>query len=108
MPSINHSEQLGGALWPGALLCEAKRRAALDTLRAQQAEPCHGPIAHKKKAPPSPAGLRSVRSDQRLGCAVAFIGFSVPPRTFHGLLNNPGHKRDEFRNESSDVPGKAF
>jgi len=65
---------------------------------------CH---QQKKRTPPSPAGLRSV-TGQRLGCAVAFIGFSVPPRAFHGRLNNPGHKRVEFRDEASDVPGKAF
>src|SRR5207248_4457815 len=26
----------------------------------------------------------------------------------HGRLNNPGHKEGEFRNEASDVSGKAF
>jgi hypothetical protein len=29
-------------------------------------------------------------------------------RTFHGRLNNPGHQRGSFRDEASDVPGKAF
>jgi hypothetical protein len=29
-------------------------------------------------------------------------------RAFHGRLNNPGHQWVEFRNEASDVPGKAF
>src|SRR5437868_14023110 len=66
----------------------------------------------RSRTPPFGSGAprhgRIFRDDQRLGCAVAFIGFSVPPRAFHGRLNNPGHQWGNFRDEASDVTGKAF